>query len=49
MTRLPQKLHLSTERGMKMLHDVTTATHKGGYLIEIEFDDGSRGVVDFSK
>jgi len=32
-----------------MLHDVTAATHKGGYLIEIEFDDGSRGVVDFSK
>ena len=32
-----------------MLHNVTAATHKGGYLIEIEFDDGSRGVVDFSK
>ena len=32
-----------------MLHNVTAAIHKGGYLIEIEFDDGSRGVVDFSK
>jgi len=32
-----------------MLHDVTAATHKGGYLIELVFDDGSRGVVDFSK
>jgi Protein of unknown function (DUF2442) len=32
-----------------MLHNVTAATHKGGYLIEIEFEDGSRGVVDFSK
>jgi hypothetical protein len=32
-----------------MLHDVTAAIHKGGYLIEIEFDDGSRGTVDFSK
>jgi len=31
-----------------MLHDVTAATHRGGYLIEIEFDDGSRGIVDFS-
>jgi len=32
-----------------MLYNVTAATHKGGNLIEIEFDDGSRGVVDFSK
>jgi len=32
-----------------MLHDVTAATYRGGYRIEIEFDDGSRGVVDFSK
>jgi hypothetical protein len=31
-----------------MLHDVTAASHQGGYLIEIEFDDGRRGVVDFS-
>jgi hypothetical protein len=32
-----------------MLHDVKAATYKGDYLIEIEFDDGNRGVVDFSK
>jgi len=32
-----------------MLHDVTAATYKGEYLIEIAFDDGNQGVVDFSK
>ena len=32
-----------------MLHDVRTATYKSDYLIEIEFDDGNRGIVDFSK
>ena len=32
-----------------MLHDVVTATYRGDYLIDLEFDDGQRGVVDFSK
>jgi len=32
-----------------MIHDVVGATYKGGYRIELEFDDGNRGVVDFSK
>lgn len=32
-----------------MLHDVVTAIYRGDYLIELEFDDGQRGVVDFSK
>ncbi len=32
-----------------MLHDVTSAVYKGDYLIEIGFDDGTRGVVDFSN
>ena len=32
-----------------MLHDVVSAVHKGDYLIEIVFDDGQRGVVDFSR
>ena len=32
-----------------MLHDVIAATYQGGYKIELEFDDGARGVVDFSK
>jgi hypothetical protein len=32
-----------------MLYDVIGATYRGDYLIEIEFDDGSRGVVDFSR
>lgn len=32
-----------------MIHDVVGAVYKGGYRIELEFDDGKRGVVDFSK
>ncbi|MGO9571388.1 MAG: DUF2442 domain-containing protein [Desulfomonilaceae bacterium] len=32
-----------------MIHDVVAAVYKGGYRIELEFDDGKRGVVDFSK
>jgi Protein of unknown function (DUF2442) len=32
-----------------MIHDVVAAEYRGGYLIELEFDDGKRGVVDFSK
>lgn len=32
-----------------MLHDVVSAIYRGDYLIEIEFDDGQRGTVDFSK
>ena len=32
-----------------MLHDVVSAVYRGDYLIEIEFDDGQRGIVDFSK
>jgi len=47
--KMPEVSRFFGIRRMKMLHDVTAATHKGGYLIEIEFDDGSRRVVDFSK
>ena len=32
-----------------MLHDVVSATYRSDYLIEIEFDDGQRGTVDFAK
>jgi hypothetical protein len=32
-----------------MIHDIIDAEYKGDYLIEILFDDGKRGVVDFSK
>ncbi len=32
-----------------MLHDVVSATYQGGYRIELEFDDGRRGNVDFAK
>lgn len=31
-----------------MIHDVVGAVYKGGYRVELEFDDGRRGVVDFS-
>lgn len=32
-----------------MLCDVVSANYRGAYLIEIKFDDGRRGTVDFSK
>ena len=32
-----------------MLHDVIAASYQGQYKIALEFDDGSRGVVDFSS
>ena len=32
-----------------MLHDVVSASYRGDYLIEIGFDDGQRGTVDFAK
>lgn len=32
-----------------MIHDVVAAVYKGGYLVQLEFDDGKPGVVDFSR
>lgn len=32
-----------------MIHDVVSASYKGGYRIEVTFDNGKRGIVDFSK
>lgn len=32
-----------------MLHDIVSATYKGGYKIQLTFDDGKKGVVDLSK
>ena len=32
-----------------MLHDVIRANYVEGYKIELEFDDGKRGIVDLSK
>ena len=32
-----------------MIHDVVGAVYKGGYRIELEFDNGVRGVVDLTK
>lgn len=31
-----------------MLRDVASATYKGGYLMELTFDNGEHGVVDFT-
>ncbi len=32
-----------------MLRDVVSANYKGGYKIEVTFEDGASGIVDFSK
>ena len=32
-----------------MLKDVLSAVYKGGYQIEITFEDGASGIVDFAK
>jgi len=31
-----------------MIHDVVSASYKDDYNIEVTFDDGNRGIVDFS-
>ena len=31
-----------------MIHDVVSAAYQGSYRIEITFDDGERGIVDFA-
>ena len=31
-----------------MIHDVVSAAYRGGYWIEVTFDDGKRGIVDFT-
>ena len=46
-TGLPEGYHLYN-REDRMLHDVVSAVYRGGYLIELEFDDGQRGTVDFA-
>ena len=32
-----------------MIHDVVSASYKGGYEVEVTFDDGQSGTVDFSE
>jgi hypothetical protein len=32
-----------------MIYNVILAEYKGGYRIELTFDNGRRGIVDFSK
>jgi hypothetical protein len=34
-------------RGM-MIHDVVSAAYRAGHRIEITFDDGRQGIVDFT-
>ncbi len=31
-----------------MLHNIVSAVYRGGYLVELEFDDGQSGTVDFA-
>lgn len=31
------------------MQDVVSAVHKGDYRIEVTFDDGKKGIVDFAK
>lgn len=31
-----------------MIHDVVSAAYQGSYRIEVTFDDGQRGIVDFT-
>jgi hypothetical protein len=32
-----------------MIHDVVRAVYREGYKIEVTFDDGKKGVIDFTK
>jgi hypothetical protein len=32
-----------------MLKDVISASYKGGYKIEVTFEDGATGIIDFEK
>ncbi|MBI4556021.1 MAG: DUF2442 domain-containing protein, partial [Candidatus Hydrogenedentes bacterium] len=32
-----------------MIHDVISAEYKGDYRIELTFDDGNKGIVDFAQ
>ena len=32
-----------------MLKDVVSVDYKGGYKVEVTFEDGATGIVDFSK
>jgi hypothetical protein len=32
-----------------MIHDVVRAVYREGYKIEVAFDDGKKGIIDFTK
>jgi hypothetical protein len=44
---LCEELNPFRSRRSALIHDVVAAVYRGGYRIELEFDDGERGVVDF--
>ena len=31
-----------------MIHDAVSAAYHGSYRIEVTFDDGKRGIIDFT-
>lgn len=31
-----------------MIHDAVSVTYQGSYRIELTFDDGKRGIIDFT-
>ena len=41
--------HARMGKDGRVLHDVVSAVYRGAYLIELEFDDGQRGTVDFAR
>ena len=32
-----------------MIHDVVSSVYQEGYKIEVTFDDGKKGIIDFAK
>lgn len=45
----PEGSSHSGKRRDTMLHDVVAAIYQVGYKIQVQFDDGASGLVDFSK
>lgn len=39
----------ASKKSEAMLRDVISANYQGGYKIEVTFEDGASGIVDFSK
>ena len=45
----PNKIEPLKKGGEVMLKDVISAIYKGGYKIEVTFEDGAAGDIDFSR